>query len=127
MQLDTVVLPDDLFWSAEFDWVPVGQVLKRSVTGVMVFQEQQMVHGRPVVLEGGESAGWVRRSVVMALHGLASQVDKVMVLRLPDASELSVRFDRSSGAPVEARQVMPIANPSADDWYYVTIRLITVG
>ncbi len=127
MQLDTVTLPDDLFWADEFDWSGVGQTVKRSVTGAIVIQEQLMQFGRPIVLAGSESAGWVRRTVVEALHAMAFQADRVMTLTLGDGRSYQVRFDRSNGAPVEAREVLPAANPGADSFYYVTLRLITVG
>lgn len=127
MQLDTVTLPDDLFWSDEFDWSGVGQTIKRSVTGASVIQEQLMQFGRPIVLAGSETAGWVTRAVILDLFALAAQADKEMTLTLGDGRVHQVRFDRSGGAPIEAREVLPVANPGVDSLYYVTLRLITVG
>ncbi len=64
MTLDDIELPDDLLWVNEFDWNPVEQNIERSLSGALLVQEQGKLQGRPIVLSGGEDAGWVPRSVV---------------------------------------------------------------
>ena len=52
MILDTITLPDDLLWINEFEWNPVKQTTKRSLTVALLVQEGQLINGRPIVLSG---------------------------------------------------------------------------
>ena len=126
MQLDTITLPDDLLWVNEFDWNPIEQSTERSLTGALLVQEQQLQFGRPLELSGGLEAGWVARSTVVDLLALSTIANKVMTLTLPDLREYTVIFDRQSGSPVEAQQILPFAYPDDDYKYSLTIRLLTV-
>ena len=126
MQLDTITLPDDLLWINEFDWNPVEQSTERSLTGALLVQEQQMKFGRPIELSGGIEAGWVSRSTVVNLLALSQIANKIMTLTLPDLRKYSVIFDRQSGSPVEARQIIPFAYPDDGFQYSLTLRLLTV-
>ena len=125
MKLDTITLPDDLLWMNEFNWNPVEQSTERSLTGALLIQEQEKLHGRPMVLTGGDDAGWVSRSTVVALLALTEQPNKVMTLTLPDDRQLSVIFNRD-GSPVEAQQILPYAYPGDEHLYSLTLRLLTV-
>ncbi|OED40222.1 hypothetical protein ACH42_17055 [Endozoicomonas sp. (ex Bugula neritina AB1)] len=127
MQLDTITLPDDLLWINEFDWNPVEQSTERTLTGALLVQEQSLKFGRPIELSGGAEAGWVSRSTVVNLLALSQIANKVMTLTLPDLRTYSVIFDRQSGKPVEAQQVIPFAYPDDDHHYSLTIRLLTVA
>ncbi len=127
MQLDTITLPDDLLWVNEFDWNPVHQSQKRSLTGALMIQEQNKQHGRSIELSGGQEAGWVSRSTVISLLTLSETPNKVMTLTLPDLRQFSVIFDRSSGSPVEAQQILPFAFPDNHYQYSLTLRLLTVA
>ncbi len=126
MQLDTVSLPDDLLWINEFDWNPVEQNTERSLTGALLVQEQAQQYGRPIELTGGTEAGWVSRSTVENLQALSGIANKVMTLTLPDLRTYSVIFDRQSGSPVEANQILPAAYPDDYHFYSLTLRLLTV-
>ena len=125
MQLDDITLPDDLLWINEFDWNPVAQSTKRSLTGALLVQEGQLIHGRPIVLSGNGDAGWVSRLTVQNLYALSKAANKTMTLTLPDSRQFTVIFDRSNRAPVEAQQVMPFAYPDDDNQYLLTLRLLT--
>ena len=127
MQLDTITLPDDLLWINEFEWNPVEQTTERSLTGALLVQEGKFAYGRPIVLTGGSDAGWVSRLIVNNLFALSEKANKTMSLTLPDNRNFSVIFDRSDGAPVEARQVIPFAYPKDNDQYFITLRLLTVS
>jgi hypothetical protein len=127
MTLDSITLPDDLLWINEFGWNPVEQAMDRSLTGGLLIQEQSKSYGRPIELSGGEEAAWVTRSVVVNLLALSHIANKVMTLTLPDLRQYSVIFDRSSGSPIEARQILPDAYPGDDHYYSLTIRLLTVA
>ncbi|KEQ17129.1 hypothetical protein [Endozoicomonas numazuensis] len=126
MTLDSITLPDDLLWINEFDWNPVEQSQDRSLTGGLLIQEQSKRFGRPIELNGGEEVAWVSRSVVVNLLALSQIANKIMTLTLPDLRQYSVIFDRSSGAPIEAQQILPYAYPGDDYQYSLIVRLLTV-
>ena len=126
MILDTITLPDDLLWINEFEWNPVEQTTERSLTGALLVQEGQLLHGRPIVLSGSGEAGWVSRLTVKNLFALSKAANKTMTLTLPDSRQFSVIFDRSNGSPVEAKQVLPFAYPGENDQYFITIRFLIV-
>ena len=126
MQLDTITLPDDLLWINEFEWNPVDQTTERSLTGALLVQELQLIHGRPIVLSGSDEAGWVSRLTVKNLFALSKTASRTMTLTLPDNRQFSVIFDRSNGAPIEAQQVMPFAYPEDDCQYFLTLHFLTV-
>ncbi len=127
MTLDSITLPDDLLWINEFDWNPVAQNTDRSLTGGLLVQEQSKNYGRSIELSGGEEAAWVSRTVVMNLLALSQIANKVMTLTLPDLRQYTVIFDRSTGSPIEARQILPYAYPGDDYYYSLRIRLLTIG
>ncbi|WP_419833062.1 hypothetical protein [Endozoicomonas atrinae] len=126
MQLDTIILPDDLLWTNEFEWNPVEQNVERSLTGALLLQEGQRSHGRPIILSGGSEAGWVSRLTVKALFALSKAANNAMSLTLQDGRQFSVIFDRSNGSPIEAQQVLPFAYPDDSSQYFITLRLLTV-
>ena len=121
-----ITLPDDLLWINEFDWNPVAQTTEWSLTGALLIQEEQLIHGRPIVLSGNGEAGCVSRLTVKNLFALSKEANKSMTLTLPDRRQFSVIFNRSNGAPVEAQQILPFAYPEDSDQYLLTPRLLTV-
>ena len=99
----------------------------RSLTGALLVQEQSKSFGRPIELSGGEDSAWVARSVVVNMLALSQIANKVMILTPPDLRQYSVIFDRSSGSPIEARQILPYAYPGDDYQYSLIVRLLTVS
>ncbi|WP_299735386.1 hypothetical protein [uncultured Endozoicomonas sp.] len=126
MQLDDIVLPDDLLWVNEFDWNPVEQNLERTLTGALLVQEGMLSHGRSIVLSGNGEAGWVSRITVKNLFALSKAANKTMTLTFADNSQVSVIFDRSNGAAVQAQQVLPFAYPKDSEEYLLTLRLLAL-
>lgn len=126
MRLDSVELDDQFEWVDEFDWDAIAQVQERSVTGVLLVQEGQKVHGRPITLQSNGGV-WTPLSVVRQLEVLRDQLGRVMPLVLPDGREFSVIFDRTNGASLTAKQIHRTVNPGANEPYDVNLRLITVA
>ncbi len=110
----------------QFDWSPVAQDVERSLTGSLVASESLMSYGRSIVLGDGENS-WLTLAELNTLFALTEMPGKKMLLALPDGRQLTVIFDRSEGAPIEAQQVLPLINPDDPDFYAVVIRLLTVA
>ena len=46
-------------------------------------------------------------------------------MTLPDKRLFTIIFDRTSGAAIEAKQVLPLACPEDHDQHFLTLRLLT--
>ncbi|MEW8253774.1 MAG: hypothetical protein AB2747_05430 [Candidatus Thiodiazotropha taylori] len=125
IQLDAIDLPGDLEWIDEHTWSPVGQSLTYSLTGALIVEEATQQTGRPITLQGGRRACWVTKTTLEALQAKADQAGLAMVLNY-SGTNINVMFKRDQGLPIEARLVRRIENPGADDYYYITLRLMEI-
>jgi hypothetical protein len=111
-QLDTVVLPDDMFWSDEFSWTPVAQLMEYSVAGSMIIQESERQTGRTVTLKGDMDRCWVTREDIATLYSWANTTEKEMILTFPDTTTHTVMFDMTAGSPIET---VPLVEGAEED------------
>jgi hypothetical protein len=123
--LAAITLPADLEWIDEHAWSPVGQATSASLTGALIVEEASMQAGRPITLQGGENASWMTKGEVEALQTLADTAGLEMTLDYHGQVK-TVMFNRESRQPIEARLVQRVGDPQADDYYYITIRLMEI-
>lgn len=121
MQLDTLNLPGNLYWSDEFGFIPTAQSKERSVAGGMVVEMAPLQYGQKITLTGD----WADRATVLALRDLQAQPATVRTLTLNNASTHAVLFDIEAGG-VDAELLSPELNPTAETLYELTLHLITV-
>lgn len=117
-----VQLPDNLYWSDEFQWSAAAQTRAYSLTGALLLEEAPRQAGRPITLEGM----WVERTTVEAVQALADAPGSDRLLTLPDGRQFSVRFRHDGGPAVDARPLHPVATPAPDTLYSLTLRLLEV-
>lgn len=125
MRLDDIELDDQLEWTDEFTWSAIEQETARSVSGVLLVQAGEKLHGRPITLASNGGA-WTPLTTVRALEILRDQPGRFMRLQLPDGREFAVIFDHSS-TPLECEPVERKVNPGADDVYEIVLRMLTVS
>lgn len=118
--LGSITLPDDLVWIDEVGHDPVAQATQRTLGGVMVIEETELVAGVPITL--GAEDQWVDRTTVIALRALAASAGQTHTLNLR-GDAYTVAFRRPA---IEARPVIQYADPDAGDRYAIRINLITV-
>ncbi|MGB0218352.1 MAG: hypothetical protein ACPGJF_03375 [Sinimarinibacterium flocculans] len=118
--LGGITLPDDLVWIDEFDHDPVAQAAQRTLGGVHVLEETELVEGRPITLGADEQ--WITRTTLLELQALAADAGQTHTLNLRGV-EYTVAFRRPA---FRARPVIPFADPDAGDQYAVQINLMTV-
>ncbi len=118
--LGAITLPDHLVWLDEFDWLPIAHSSERSLTGKLLVEEASLIKGRPITL----SSDWATRDVLQQLYALASQPGQTHALVL-DSRTYTVMF-RHGEQPISAVPIKPSADPSANDFYQLTLRLIEV-
>jgi len=121
----SIDLPDDLYWSDEFTWSPVGQNAERTLNGALIIEESVAIAGRPITLEGAEDMAWVSRETVLQLISLRNMTGQSFTLTLKDAREFTVKFNQAT-ASVDARPVLSWQQAADTDWYKLTLRLLEV-
>lgn len=119
--LDTLQLPAGMLWTDEFSWRPVEQAQEYGVTGALVVDVAHRLAGRPITLEATEDHGWITRSALSALYGLAGDADAVFTFQHADGRSFDVMIES-----IESRQISRPELPPADWPYVCTLRLIEV-
>lgn len=122
--LGGVAVPRGMIWIDEHDWVPVEKSLEYSVTGALLIDAAVMQAGRPITLQGEESAGWIKRSTLQALQALASVPGTPYTLLLADGRSFEVEF--APGKCIEAQPIGRPELPTSNNPYAATLRLIEV-
>lgn len=124
IRLDDISLPNGLLWVNEYDWTPVTQATRYSLTGALIIEEAAQQKGRPITLQGGNNYAWVSKATVEAVRAKVNQPDNDMTLDY-HGTIYAVRFAHEQ-SPMEARPIVGFANPQSDDFYSLTIRLMEV-
>lgn len=122
--LDAVSLPSGLIWTDEFDWTEAEHEAEYSITGAVLVDAAVRLAGRPITLQGEEDAGWIDRSVLLAVQALAAAPGQVYTFVHHDGRSFSAVF--APRDPITARAVARPELPPSDWPYVATIRLIEV-
>lgn len=118
----SLILPADMRWMDEFDWVKVAQTSPEyTLSGSLLVQYGVKLAGRPITL-GGDWA-WVPRSVVRTLHDWAGVPALRLDLSLPDGRDFVVAFALAGIKAQPVRFAAPLAD---EDAYTLEISLMTM-
>lgn len=122
----TITLPDDLQWSDEYQWSPVGMINSISLTGAGIIEEAAQLAGRPITLQSTRSGSFyvapVSRAVVNALRAFSVATGVTMQLTLSDDSVYSVRWRHDAAPAFDAVPISHIAPHADPDWYEITLK-----
>lgn len=119
-----IELPSDLEWVDQYDWSPIVQSKKYTLTGALVVPEAKKLKGRPITLEGDNASSWVTKSVLDLLTAKADTANLTMVLSY-HGTTFDVMFSREQ-TPISSRLIVPFANPQSTDVYSLKLRLMQV-
>lgn len=64
----TAHLSDRLDWTDEYDWSPVEQSTEYSTEGALLVDVAVKLAGRPITLNGADTAAWISRAVCDTLQ-----------------------------------------------------------
>jgi len=123
--LDTLTLPSGLSWADEYNAQSVAQTVRRTLDGGQVITYAGLQAGRHITLTSGEDFGWVRKSVVDALATKAASPGAIYSLSIRGQT-YPVLFLHHEPPALDATPLWPVANPQSDDYYRITLKLITV-
>lgn len=129
-----IILPPDLVWSNEFDWVAITGGVDRTLGGTQIIWTNPIQKGRPIDLVASESRGWMTRAVVEQLHNaLEAMTPMELVLTYSDSTmpgnpfTFNVAFRYHEPPAVEVQPLMPSRVEFSDsDFYIGTIKLMEV-
>ncbi|MDP2610020.1 MULTISPECIES: hypothetical protein [unclassified Oceanobacter] len=121
MMLDTISLPENLYWSGETTFKPWASSQERAVSGALIIDVQALSYGQPIVLTGA----WIHRADLAVLQALESSPLTKRTLTLNDSTVHTVLIDLASGG-ISATPLAPETTPTASTLYELTIHLITV-
>ncbi len=120
MKLNSLELPENLYWQNEFDHKKIAQSIDRTVSGGVVVESSVLVYGQKIKLAGA----WAARTKVLALKSM-EEANATMILVDGAGQNHSVVFDIEAGGLV-APLVMSEINPSDDTLYDISLNLVTV-
>ena len=90
----TVDLGDRLEWEDEYTWSPVEQATEYSTTGALLMDVGLKLAGRPITLQGTQTAAWLTRAVCDTLQAWAALPGIALTLTLRGV-ERQVVFDHA--------------------------------
>ena len=121
--LDGLDLTADLLWIDEYTWNGIAQQEDIMIDGSVVVQASQQQTGRLVSLVGGDTFGYVKKSVVDSLKVLAEDPGRQMTLTLNDGRTFNVVF---TGDRYTANTAADHNNPSAEYLYIISLFLMVL-
>lgn len=68
----TATLPDRLIWTDEYTWSPVVTQPRYGTTGALQVHVGKRQAGRPIMLDGRDSAAWITRAQCDQLNAWAA-------------------------------------------------------
>lgn len=120
--LGSIVLPDDILWTDEYQWSGTRQNLERSLGGRLFVQHGSVSKGRPITL----NCHWLTRATLDQLEAARDIPGATLLLTLPDARVFSVVFRHHEGEPIQATPIIDYPIYDADDVFTVTLKLMEV-
>jgi len=125
IQLATLELPDGLLWSDEFAAHGVAQTLRYTLDGAPLVQYAPRVAGQPITLQSSADSGWVTRTQLDALAALAAVAGQIYPLHLHEV-RVAVVFRHHDPPALTAEPLWPYGQPASTDYFYLTLKLMTV-
>jgi hypothetical protein len=125
IQLDSLALPDDLYWSDEYESQSVSQSVRRTLDGGIVVYHSENSAGRAITLESSDESGWARRSLVKDIAALASVAGGQFVLVIR-GEVFNVVFRHNDEPAFNAQAVVAYSDPNDDDFFTISLKLITI-
>ena len=125
LTLNGIALDPSLIWSDRDAFSPVAQSTTRTIGGRMVVEPSGISKGRPITFVSERNQGWVDYATVLSLKGLAQVAGGTYAL-VVGSETFTVMFRHEEAPAFEATPLIKRLNPDPEDWFLVTIKLMTV-
>lgn len=123
--LNSITLPDGLYWLDEFESTKVTQNVKTTLSGDAVVFYGERKTGLPITLQSQSDQGWVDRTTVQSIATIADVPGAVYTLSLRGVN-YSVMFRHEAPPAFKAWPVIHKATPESGDYYTILLNLMTV-
>ena len=123
--LNGVTLNDQMHWTDEWTYTQVAQESARTLGGRLKIYSQALTKGRPITLEAVDDQGWLTKTQVSSIQGLAEVAGATYVLVI-DAQTFQVAFRHEDGVAFQANALVPRINSETTDYFTCIINLVTV-
>lgn len=123
--LNGTTLSAALIWRDREAYASVAQGVERTLGGRLVVDASGVSQGRPITLVSERNQGWLNYATVKVLQGLAEVVGGMSTLVIGTES-YTVMFRHEDAPAFEATPLVKRLNPADDDWFLVTLKLMTV-
>lgn len=126
MVIAGVTLDHDMYWEDEFKGAYGTGVADRTIGGTMVIQQAPLVGARPMTLTGNENMGWQKRSTVLQLTELVkvrTYLATPFTVAINSVNYTCLFRFEGDESPVDFTITSPAWEPTADTWYYGTIKM----
>lgn len=124
--LGGVVLSDHMIWEDEItSSSSVAQVVKRTLAGTLLVQEQQLSGGVPITLSATDKQGWLTKVQVVAIKGLAEQAGLLIPLTI-GSNTYTVVFRHTEDPAFYAEPLDQIGAQAPAGYYTAVIKLMTI-
>lgn len=122
----TVTLGDRLEWEDEYTWSPVEQASEYSTTGALLMDVGLKLAGRPITLQGTQTAAWLTRAVCDTLQAWAALPGIALTLTLRGVAR-QVVFDHAKQG-FEAQPIWRLADGeiTPELFYLPTFRFLEI-
>lgn len=123
--LNGVALNGSLQWSDRLAHSSVAQEVLTTLGGNPVVYSKALNGNRPVTLVASEDTGWLTKTMVDAVLGMASVPGGVYTLDI-HGEVMNVVFAHHEPPAIDFTPLQPRAVPLPDDKYIGTMKFITV-
>jgi hypothetical protein len=122
----TATLSDRLQWADEYDWSPVEQRTEYSTTGALLVDVGVKLAGRPITLQGTDTAAWISRALCDSLKAWAALPGITLTLTVRGVAR-SVMFDHAQKG-FEAKPIWRLADGeiTPELLYLPTLRFLEI-
>ena len=123
--LNGVTLNGSLQWTDQYSYSPVAQEVLVTLGGNPVIFSKALQGNQPITLVASEETGWLTKTMVDAIDGMAAIPRAVYTLNL-HGKVVNVVFAHHDGPAVSLTPLQPRAIPLPEDCYIGTLKFITV-
>lgn len=130
MVIAGITLDHDMYWEDEFKSSYGTGTADRAIGGTMVIQQSPLVGARLMTLSGNENMGWQKRSTVISLTELATvrtYLATPFTVTINGTNYTCLFRFEGDEPPMDFTIVAPAWEPTADTWYWGTIRMRIVA
>lgn len=130
IRLGGVVLNPSMNWSDRFQSYQVAQSVNRTVGGRAIVFATPLKGGRKITFESTQDSGWLSKTTIDTLMGMAASVGASFLLEVGDdttyVETYNVIFRHNEPPALEINPHIPRPSHEPSDTFFGKIKLLTI-